>query len=75
MGKGRTEIKLTGYRLLKILILAFCITMAALAYCGQSSALTTPAWVAGAPSAIISRLPVVSTASIHHIIGLMVLMC
>ncbi|KAI9448842.1 hypothetical protein BJY52DRAFT_1310131 [Lactarius psammicola] len=61
-------VKLMGYRLLKIVVLVFGITKAELAYCGQSSALTTPVWVAGASSAIISRLPVVSTASIHRII-------
>ncbi|KAI9450308.1 hypothetical protein BJY52DRAFT_1303315 [Lactarius psammicola] len=86
MRRGRTEraatpgVKLTGFRLLKIVILAFGITEAALAYCGQSSALTTPVWVAGASSAIIlywvgqfgtrkaMKSHLVSTASIHRII-------
>ena len=42
-------VKLTGYRLLNVgVILVFGVTEAALAHCGQSLALTTLDWMAGA---------------------------
>ncbi|KAF8268199.1 hypothetical protein EI94DRAFT_1205969 [Lactarius quietus] len=47
-------VKLTGYRLLNVgVILVFGATKAALAFCGQSLALTMLDWMAGTSSAVI----------------------